>query len=248
MLNLPNAITLSRIALAPLVATLPLVVAWEARLLAFVLFLIAAISDGLDGALARRRNSITELGQLLDPLADKLLLIATLVPMFHLAGSHCAVSLLSPHRRPLVEGAYGVMLREGSLPGSEAFPFLTPWGPVGFPLWVLVIVMGRELFMTVFRQAAARRGVIIAAIGPAKWKTAFQMIWIGAAYAWFAAATLASDERWNGQGWRLVAHLFAFVGLSSMFIAVTLTLTSLWLYVRRYGHVFRPAPASSGRR
>lgn len=237
-LNLPNAITLSRIALAPLVATLPLVERWEPRLVAFLCFLVAAISDGLDGALARRRNSITELGQLLDPLADKLLLIATLVPMFHLAGNRYEMSLLSPHTRPLVEGAYGAMAREGSPPGSEAFPFLTPFGPIGFPVWILVIVMGRELFMTVFRQLAARRGVIIAAIGPAKWKTAMQMIWIGAAYFWFFLATLAEAKGLDGTAWRAMAHMLSFVGLTSMLAAVALTLYSLWLYIKRYGHVF----------
>lgn len=247
MVNLPNAITLSRIALAPLIATLPLVVRWEARLLAFVLFLAAAVSDGLDGALARRRNAITELGQLLDPLADKLLLIATLVPMFHLTGSRHEMSLMSPHTRLLIEGAYGVMARHGSHPDAEAFPFLTPFGPVGFPLWILVIVMGRELFMTVFRQLAARRGVIIAAIGPAKWKTAMQMIWIGAAYFWYWVATLASDRGWNGPFWRLAAQAIGVIGLASMFVAVTLTLYSLYLYVRRYGHVFNGAPSSPQR-
>ena len=48
--------------------------------------------------------------------------------------------------------------------------------------------------MTVFRQAAARRGVVIAAIGPAKWKTGFQLIWQGSAYFWFFAATLAAAK------------------------------------------------------
>jgi CDP-diacylglycerol---glycerol-3-phosphate 3-phosphatidyltransferase len=236
-MNLPNAITLSRIALAPLVAFLPLVERWEARLLAFVLFLVAAISDGLDGALARRRNAITELGQLLDPLADKLLLVATLVPMWHLAGSRWVMSLASPHTESLVAGSYGAMARVGA-PGEEAFPFLTPWGPIGFPLWILVIVMGRELFMTVFRQLAARRGVIIAAIGPAKWKTGMQMTWIGAAYFWFFLGTLAEDYRLNGAAWRVLVHVISLIGLTTMLAAVALTLYSLWLYVRRYGRVF----------
>ena len=52
---------------------------------------------------------------------------------------------------------------------------------VGAGAWgtALAIVLGRELFMTVFRQFAARRGVVIAAIGPAKWKTGLQLVWIG---------------------------------------------------------------------
>ena len=240
-MNLPNAITLSRIALTPLIATLPLIVRWEARLAAFVVFVLAASSDYLDGALARRRNAVTPLGQLLDPLADKLLLIATLIPMFHLVGSRYSLHILSPHTRPLVAGTIGTMWREGSN-GAEAFPFLTPVGVIGFPLWVLAIVVGRELFMTLFRQTAARRGVIIAAIGPAKWKTGLQLIWIGAAYCWFFLATLASDRSWSSPGWRAGAHVLGMIGLVSMVAAVLLTVYSLWLYMRRYRGVFTGEP------
>ena len=81
-MNLPNAITVGRIALTPLIAWLPFTTSWTARLLAFTLFLIAAITDYWDGQLARQNNMVTDLGRLLDPLADKLLLVATLVPMY----------------------------------------------------------------------------------------------------------------------------------------------------------------------
>src|SRR5205823_5572408 len=73
----------------------------------------------------------------------------------------------------------------------RSLPFLTPWGEVGLPWWIIVIVLGRELVMTIFRQAAARRGVVIAAIGPAKVKTGFQLLWQGTAYLWFVIATAA---------------------------------------------------------
>lgn len=243
-MNLPNAITVSRIALTPLIALLPLVVQWEARLAAFVLFLVAAVSDYFDGMFARRRNLITPLGQLLDPLADKLLLVATLIPMFHLAGSKYSASLSSPHQRPMVPETIGVMFREGSN-GAEAFPFILPGMAIGFPLWVLLIVLGRELFMTVFRQAAARRGVIIAAIGPAKWKTGFQSTWVGAAYFWFFAADLATTYGWKGPAWRAFAYFNGGVGVIAMLVAVALTLYSLVLYLRRYGNVFRNGEGTS---
>jgi len=98
--NLPNAITVGRIALTPLIAWLPFTTSWSARLFAFVLFLIAAVTDYWDGHLARSRNLVTDLGRLLDPLADKMLLLATLIPMYLLqrvrfssncpsAGCHC---------------------------------------------------------------------------------------------------------------------------------------------------------------
>ena len=78
---------------------------------------------------------------------------------------------------------------------------MTPFGLVGLPWWVLAIVLGREVFMTLFRQAARKRGVVIAAIGPAKWKTAFQLIWVGAAYFWFFAAhsPRAMERGWTRQ-------------------------------------------------
>ncbi|HEX5576829.1 MAG TPA: CDP-alcohol phosphatidyltransferase family protein, partial [Gemmatimonadaceae bacterium] len=121
---------------------------------------------------------------------------------------------------------------------AHSFPFVTPFGNVGLPWWIVAIVLGRELFMTVFRQLAARRGVVIAAIGPAKWKTGFQSTWVGSAYFWFFAATLAARNGWSSEVWRYFAYFNAFVGIFTMTAAVFLTLYSLFLYLKRYGKVF----------
>ncbi len=217
-MNLPNAITVGRIALTPLIAWLPFTTSWTARLVAFVLFLVAAITDYWDGHLARQRNLVTDLGRLLDPLADKLLLLATLVPMY------------------LMQKHYALVVVDGASPTPSPFLFATPFGKVSLPLWIVLVVLGREAFMTVFRQVAARRGLVIAAIGPAKWKTAFQSIWLGAAYFWFFAITLATHQGWLDQSaWRAFAFFNGFVGVASMVGAVALTVYSLWLYLRRYG-------------
>lgn len=88
-LTLPNLITTARILAAPLVAWLALEQGTGMRLLAFVLFLAAALSDLWDGYLARKHGWITDIGKLLDPLADKLLLLATVIPIYlisHRAG------------------------------------------------------------------------------------------------------------------------------------------------------------------
>ncbi|WP_291158604.1 CDP-alcohol phosphatidyltransferase family protein [Gemmatimonas sp. UBA7669] len=218
-MNLPNAITVGRIALTPLIAWLPFATSWSARLAAFVLFLIAAITDYWDGHLARTRNLVTDLGRLLDPLADKALLVATLVPMYFLQRHEAFVVPVDS-------------------PDAPPFLFLTPIGEVALPLWIVVVVLGRELFMTVFRQIAARRGLVIAAIGPAKWKTTFQSIWLGAAYFWFFAHTLAEQQSWLGEsGFRFFAWFNGGVGVVSMVGAVALTVWSLVLYLRRYGFV-----------
>jgi CDP-diacylglycerol--glycerol-3-phosphate 3-phosphatidyltransferase len=86
--NLPNAITTLRVLLAPVVTVLLFESTPVARLAAFGVFLIAALSDLVDGALARRRGEVTDFGKLVDPLADKLLLVATLIPFFLLTARH----------------------------------------------------------------------------------------------------------------------------------------------------------------
>lgn len=80
--TLPNILTLSRIALAPVIALLPFIDGYWPKVIAFVVFLAAAISDIYDGKLARERKQISDLGKELDPLADKLLLFATLIPIY----------------------------------------------------------------------------------------------------------------------------------------------------------------------
>jgi CDP-diacylglycerol---glycerol-3-phosphate 3-phosphatidyltransferase len=226
--NLPNAITIGRIAAAPLVGWLPLTPSATYRAVAFVLFLVLAISDYWDGRLARSRNSITDLGKQLDPLADKLFLVVTMVPMYLLM-------------RPI--GADAGIVRV-----ADSLKFITPWGTVGLPLWVAIVIIGRELAMTIFRQMAARRGVVIGAIGSAKWKTGFQMTWVGAAFFWFWAATAAATYDWQGSWWNTVRYIIGTIGVLSMIGAVGLTLYSLVLYVQRYSGVFLTrASAGAGR-
>lgn len=81
-MNLPNAITTLRIVLAPVTAIFLMEPSADSRLVAMAIFLVAALSDLVDGALARQRGEITDFGKLVDPIADKLLLVATLVPFY----------------------------------------------------------------------------------------------------------------------------------------------------------------------
>jgi len=206
---------------APLIAALPFMDSTIARLAAFVLFVVAATSDYFDGMLARTRGLETDLGRLLDPLADKLLLFATLIPMY---------ILMSPNNDPFAPSRM-------SLGSAHAFPFQTPFGTVGLPWWIVAIVIGRELFMTAFRQIAARKGVVISAIGPAKWKTGFQSVWVGAAYFWFFFVTYAVSVRAEGTFWDSWSGFNGLAGVVSMIAAVLLTIYSLILYIARYGRV-----------
>jgi CDP-diacylglycerol--glycerol-3-phosphate 3-phosphatidyltransferase len=204
-MNLPNALSAGRIVVTPLVAVLPMFDSWPLRLAAFVLFLVAAITDYIDGYLARSRHEITDLGKMLDPLADKMLLIGTFVPMFLLA---------------------------------KTMPFRTPIGDMGLPLWIVLVVLGREVFMTVFRQVAKNQGVVIAAIRSAKWKTGFQLVWQGSAYFWFWAVTAAiQHDAQNNSLWKAFALFNGTVGVITMVVAVFLTIYSLAIYMRSFSSV-----------
>jgi CDP-diacylglycerol---glycerol-3-phosphate 3-phosphatidyltransferase len=90
-MNLPNSLTVTRIFLVPLLVVV-LLTKFEGRVILGVpkeivgaaIFGIASITDWLDGYLARRRQQITALGQVMDPLADKLLICAALVSLVQL--------------------------------------------------------------------------------------------------------------------------------------------------------------------
>ncbi len=230
-MNLPNAITMARIAATPVIVALILNSGWMPRLTAWLLFLAAAITDYFDGKLARERNLVTTLGTLLDPIADKLLLVATLVPMYWLTRDVELLAAAPAAAQWAAADTVGPVLMGRTI----SWPFVTPLGLVGAPLWIVAIVLGREAFMTIFREYAKRRGVVIAAIGPAKWKTTFQSIWAGAALFWFFAASAAAEHKWRNGAWHAFAHFNGIVGTLSMIGAVTLTLYSLWLYLQRYG-------------
>jgi CDP-diacylglycerol--glycerol-3-phosphate 3-phosphatidyltransferase len=82
-MNLPNSLTLSRIIMIPLFLwILSPHYPWPGQeITASLLFILASITDGVDGYLARKRNQITTMGMLLDPLADKVMVTAALIAL-----------------------------------------------------------------------------------------------------------------------------------------------------------------------
>ena len=222
--NLPNAISAARIAVSPLIALLPLLPSTTWRAVAFVLYLVTAISDYFDGWLARTRGLITELGKTLDPLADKLLLVATFVPMLILQGAPTdPVSAFLGSLLPIP-------------PGSRfAFPFATWFGSFTLPWWVVAVVLGREAAMTVFRQLARARGVVIASSWSAKWKAGLQYVWVGAAYFWFAWQTSGTQDDRSDVAWQAVGFTVGTIGVVMMGASVGLAFYSLVLYLRKHG-------------
>jgi CDP-diacylglycerol--glycerol-3-phosphate 3-phosphatidyltransferase len=129
-LNLPNVLTVLRIMLVPVVVVALLGNTPSGDILAAVVFALASLTDFLDGRLARSRGSITTFGKLMDPLADKLLIVAALLSLV-------------------------------SLGRLEA--------------WVAMVIITRELAVTVLRLGATQAGVVIGASMFGKVKTCMQI-------------------------------------------------------------------------
>lgn len=201
-LNLPNIVTVARIAVCPLIFWWAISPDMAARFWAFALFTVAGVSDVWDGYLARRYDLITDVGKLLDPVADKLLLASTLIPF------------------------YVISHRGGPL---DPVPF---WGPL--PMWVLVVIFGREIFMTAFRSYAASRGVVIAAGLAGKRKALLQMLFIGALLLWYPLLEVAERGQWSGGVWAVTSWIAqAWVGIT-LAAAIVLTVYSMLDYLWSY--------------
>ena len=83
-LNLPNALTLIRILLVPVLVVALTVEAPGGTTIAAVVFIVAALTDGLDGYIARSRQAVTTFGKVMDPVADKLMIAAALISLVSL--------------------------------------------------------------------------------------------------------------------------------------------------------------------
>jgi CDP-diacylglycerol--glycerol-3-phosphate 3-phosphatidyltransferase len=125
-MNLPNALSLARIFLVPLLVVVLLtkfegraIVGLPKEYVAAAIFLVASLTDWLDGYLARRRQQVTALGQWLDPLADKLLITAALVSLVQMGRAPAWMVAVIIGRELAVTGLRSVAQTRGqSMPAS----------------------------------------------------------------------------------------------------------------------------------
>lgn len=116
--NLPNSITLARLVLTAIFIIAASLRGPSGDLVALVTFIIAAISDFVDGYLARKLNLVTSLGKLLDPLADKILVSAAFV---YLTPEYCPVwaTALIIGREFLVTGLRQIAIEKGQIIAAD---------------------------------------------------------------------------------------------------------------------------------
>jgi CDP-diacylglycerol--glycerol-3-phosphate 3-phosphatidyltransferase len=111
--NLPNALTIGRIMAIPIIVFLLFYPGKVVSFIASIIFLVAAITDGLDGYIARRQNVVTTLGKFLDPLADKLLVITSLIMLIHLGRVPAWIVAIIAGREMAVTGLRAIAINEG---------------------------------------------------------------------------------------------------------------------------------------
>jgi CDP-diacylglycerol--glycerol-3-phosphate 3-phosphatidyltransferase len=111
--NLPNVLTLMRILAVPVIVVALLGETPNGDALAAGVFALAAFSDGLDGYIARRRRDVTTFGKLMDPLADKLLIVAALVSLVSLGRLAAWVAMVIIARELAVTGLRAVAVEQG---------------------------------------------------------------------------------------------------------------------------------------
>jgi len=148
--NLPNVITIIRLFLVPVFVYFAFKGTDTGRLIALVTFVVASLSDIVDGYIARKRGLVTRLGEFLDPLADKILVLAALVFLIENRTFPVIVALVIFFREIAVQILRNrIVARGGTLPASPAGKIKTvvqivmvswwlAFTPVGVGHWVLL--------------------------------------------------------------------------------------------------------------
>lgn len=119
-MNLPNALTISRLLLAPIVVGL-LIVDADGSIPVAILFGLTAATDSLDGHLARSQGSVTRFGTLVDPVADKLLILPVLFALVFLDRLAMWAALIILARELAVSGLRVVAHRQGTIISASPF-------------------------------------------------------------------------------------------------------------------------------
>lgn len=122
-MNLPNKITLARICLIPLMIIIPFLgiegTIWYglsySNLIILAIFLIASFTDFLDGYLARKNNLVTTFGKFLDPIADKLLVLAALIMLVEAGSIPAWIPIIIAAREFIVSGIRMLAAGEGNV-------------------------------------------------------------------------------------------------------------------------------------
>ncbi len=200
MFALPNALTILRIVLVPLFVIAFVIPGDAARLVAFGIFVIAGVSDWLDGFAARKLKAGSDFGRMLDPIADKVLVAVALMML-------------------VAEGLFTQIKPNGMLSLLKLVPAL--------------IILSREILVSGLREFLAGTKVSVPVTAVAKFKTAVQMLAIGA-----MIMTPLADRFAPG----VPSLTYALIAYGLVWVAAGLTVYTGVVYFRSGMRHLRPGP------
>ncbi len=200
MFALPNALTILRIVLVPLFVIAFVIPGDAARLVAFGIFVIAGVSDWLDGFAARKLKAGSDFGRMLDPIADKVLVAVALMML-------------------VAEGLFTQIKPNGMLSLLKLVPAL--------------IILSREILVSGLREFLAGTKVSVPVTAVAKFKTAVQMLAIGA-----MIMTPLADRFAPG----VPSLTYALIAYGLLWVAAGLTVYTGVVYFRSGMRHLRPGP------
>ena len=160
-MNLPNKLSIIRVALIPVIVVLLYQQSDACRIIAGALFIIASLTDFLDGYIARKYNRVTNFGKFIDPVADKLLVLTTLIMLLH-RGQTEAWIIIILCRELAVDGLRLVAVTQGKVIAASPFGKIKTTCQMimitaaillnqsAFSTWYMIILTAAAVVMTLF--------------------------------------------------------------------------------------------------
>jgi CDP-diacylglycerol---glycerol-3-phosphate 3-phosphatidyltransferase len=161
------------------------------------LFVVAALTDALDGYLARRWNAVSTFGRIMDPFADKLLVIGAFVFLAGPGFTHIGNAILHLPNKPTPPSTIS-----GSVTGVQA--------------WMVAVILGRELLVTSIRAEAEGKGISFAASWSGKWKMILQCICVPGVLLLMNVPGPAGQRPSDPASYAILALVWTTVGVTAL--------------------------------
>ena len=161
-MNLPNKLSIIRVALIPVIVILLYQQSNACRIIAGALFIIASLTDFLDGFIARKYNLVTNFGKFIDPVADKLLVLTTLIMLLHRGQMEAWIIIIILCRELAVDGLRLVAVTQGKVIAASPFGKIKTTcqmimitaaillNQAAFSTWYMIILTVAAVVMTLF--------------------------------------------------------------------------------------------------
>jgi CDP-diacylglycerol--glycerol-3-phosphate 3-phosphatidyltransferase len=178
-MNLPNKLTMGRIILVPFFVAAMLINFPLHHTIALIIFIIASITDMLDGKIARKRNLITDFGKFADPLADKILVLAALLCFVQLGLSDCVAVIVVLFREFAVTSIRLVAASGGKVVAANI------WGKVKTVTQMIAIIaiLAMQSFLDINNIAGFLSASLLGTFNTVFYIIGEIMIWISTFFA-----------------------------------------------------------------